>query len=257
VRFLADFTPGDARTEFGVLRFDPQAVRFLHERADARVRARIGEGFLLHARYDVAAACFEAAADGRPVERELSYPLVVALAAAGRGTEAERTWRVARARGAVLDAPTIAARLLGRATPVADAGPAARAAGSSGGAASSAGPDTAVAALAPLAAAALRAPWEADPHRALGTALLARGRAREATFELAIVGGITHAAADLAWLGQGYEAMGALDEALSAFQHALSAGLPPGLYESTRARFLALARTQAAGGSLGAPAPSP
>ncbi|MEK7823502.1 MAG: hypothetical protein AAB290_00500, partial [Candidatus Eisenbacteria bacterium] len=102
--------------------------------------------------------------------------------------------------------------------------------------------DTALAALAPLAAAALRAPWEAGPHRTLGRALLARGRAREATFELAVAGGITHDVADLAWLAQGYEAMGALDEALAAYQRALSAGLPGELYDSTRTRFLALAR---------------
>jgi tetratricopeptide (TPR) repeat protein len=221
VRFLADFTPADALTEFGVLRFEASAVRFFHERADARVRARIGQGFLIHGRYDVAAACFEAAAEGRPADRELSYPLVVALAAAGRGTEAERGWRAASTRGGVLDAATMAARLLGRATPA---------------------PDSELAALAPLAAAALRAPWEAGPHRALGRALLTGGRAREATFELAVAGGITHDVADLAWLAQGYEAMGALDEALAAYQRALSAGLPGELYDSTRTRFLALAR---------------
>src|SRR5262245_19530593 len=68
VRFLAEFEPADAATDFGVLRFEPHSVRFLHERADARVRARIGEGFLVHARYEVAAACFAAAA---PIDRRL------------------------------------------------------------------------------------------------------------------------------------------------------------------------------------------
>jgi tetratricopeptide (TPR) repeat protein len=256
VRFLADFTPADARTEFGVLRFDPRTERFFHERADTRVRARIGEGFLIHARYEVAAACFEAAVGGRPVDRELSYPLVVALAAAGRSGEAERDWRAARERGAVLDAATIAARLLGRVTPVADAGGAARPEGSRGAMAPAEAPDTAVAALAPLAAAVLRAPWEAGPHHALGLALLGRGRVRESTFELAIAGGITHAAADLAWLGQGYEAMGALDEALAAYRRSLSAGLPTGLYESTRARFFALGGARASGEPGGGPSPS-
>jgi hypothetical protein len=225
VRFLSEFTPADARTAFGVLRFDAAATRFVHERADLRVRALIGEGFLIHGRYDVAAACFEAAGDERPGDRELSYPLTVSLAAAGRAAEAERRWRAALARGGVLDAGTMAVRLLGRAAPPAPAAS-----------------DTGLAVLTPLAAAALREPWRADPHRALGQALLARGRARDATFELSVAAGITHEIADLAWLAQGYEDMGALDEALAAYQRALSAGLRGDLYTTTRTRFLALAR---------------
>ena len=65
VRFLAQFTPEDAAQPFGVLRFDPRTVTFLHERADARSRLRIGEGFVMFGRYDVALAAFEAAAADR------------------------------------------------------------------------------------------------------------------------------------------------------------------------------------------------
>jgi tetratricopeptide (TPR) repeat protein len=240
VRFLAEFTPADARTDFGVLRYDAASVRFVHERADARVRARVGEGFLIHSRYDVAAACFEAATEGRPADRELSYPLAVALAAAGRGLESEQVWRAARGRGAVLEGITMAERMLGRVTPAVEVP-----GGAGTAAASRVAPpasDTALAALSPLATAVLAAPWEAGPHRALGRRLLALGRGREATFELAVAAGITHELDDLAWLAQGYEAMGALDEALAAYQRALSAGLPHDLYESTRTHFLALVR---------------
>jgi hypothetical protein len=223
VRFLADFAPGDARDEFGVLRFDARTMRFVHERADARVRARVGEGFLIHARYDVAAACFEAAAGETP-DRELSYPLAVALAAAGREADARSVWREAGRRGAVLDAATMTDRLRGRAAP---AGPASR-------------DDTGR--LTPLAAAALRAPWEAEPHRALGRELLAVGRGREAALELAAAAGIGREMSDLAWQGRGYEAMGALDEALAAYRRALETGLRGDLYDSTRTRFIALVR---------------
>jgi len=224
VRFLSEFTPADARTTFGVLRFDATTTRFVHERADLRVRALIGEGFLIHGRYDVAAACFEAAGEERPGDRELSYPLAVSLAAAGRAADAERRWGEASARGSALDARTMAARLMG------------------GAATGATVPDTTLARLAPLTAAALRAPWLPDPHRALGQALLARGRARDATFELSVAAGITHDVADLAWLAQGYEDMGALDEAYGAYQSALSTGLKGDLYITTRNRFLALTR---------------
>ncbi|TMQ73572.1 MAG: hypothetical protein E6K81_04080 [Candidatus Eisenbacteria bacterium] len=257
VRFLADFRPADAGTTFGVLRFDRESGRFVHERADARVRARIGEGFLIHAQYPTAAACFAAAVGGGPAPRELSYPLVVALAAAQRGREAEAAWRRAQTQGAVLDGATLAARMLGRVTPSTRSGPAGVAAGATpvpAPARSGHGPpapghrlpagaapaDSALAALTPLAAAALRAPWEAAPHRAFGRALLALGRAREATFELAVAGGISRQMTDLAWLGQGYEAMGALDEALAAYRQALTTGLPREVYLPTRAHLFAL-----------------
>ena len=229
VRFLAEFTPADARTDFGVLRFDPRSVRFTHEAANARVRARVGEGFLIHTRFDVAAACFEAAA-GRAPDRELSYPLAAALSAAGRGTEARSLWRDAVGRGAALDAGTMAGRLSG--------GP---------GSAGPEGPEVAgERRLVRLAAAALREPWEAEPHRALGRELLALRRAREATFELAVAAGIGREHADMAWLAQGYEAMGLVDEALAAYRRALEAGLAKDLYAVTRDRFLALTRREGA-----------
>jgi hypothetical protein len=228
VRFLADFTPADARTEFGVLRFDPGAVRFHHERADARVRGRVGEGFLLHTRYDVAAACFEAAAGAAP-DQDLSYPLTVALAANGQSEDARRVWRDAVGRGAVLDPSVMADRLRGGAAAAAPAGvdPAARGD------------------LLPLTRAVLREPWEAEPHRALGRALLEMGRGREAAFELAVASGIGRTNPDLAWLARGYEAMGLVDEALAAYESALKTGLAGEFYTSTRDRFFALQRRAA------------
>jgi tetratricopeptide (TPR) repeat protein len=222
VFFLADFTPADAGAEFGVLRYERGEGRFVLERADRRVRVLVGEGFLIHARYDVACACFEAAAR-ESLDRELSYPLVAALAAAGRNGEARARWSEAARGGRTLDPATMAARL---------------------GAIGSAGsPDTLdPRALVPLAATALRAPWEAEPHRALGAALLAGGRARQATFELAVAAGISRQNADLARLAQGYQAMGLVDEAIAAYRQALSAGLPRPLYEETRDRLIALMR---------------
>ncbi|MBI3540486.1 MAG: tetratricopeptide repeat protein, partial [Candidatus Eisenbacteria bacterium] len=97
-------------------------------------------------------------------------------------------------------------------------------------------------------AAALRTPWTPEPHRALGQALLARQRAREAALELAVAAGISRGAVDLAWLGQAYEAMGAVDEALAAYRRALTVGLPRDIYAVTRNRFFALERQ--AGGDL-------
>ena len=232
VRFLAEFTAADAGTDFGVLRFDPRSMRFTHEAADARVRARVGEGFLIHTRFDVAAACFEAAA-GRTPDRELSYPLAAAVAAAGRGAGARARWRDAVARGAVLDAETMADRLSG-------------ASGATGPGGAPVGPVGTEGGLVRLAAAALREPWEAGPHRALGRELLLLRRWREATFELAVAAGIGHEPADLAWLAQGYEGMGLVDEALAAYRRALEAGLAKDLYAVTRDRFLALTRREGA-----------
>jgi hypothetical protein len=244
VRFLADFTTADARSDFGVLRFDPRTGRFTHERADARVRARVGEGFLIHTQFAVAAACFEAAAGLAP-NRELSYPLAVTLAAAGRGAEARTTWRDAVRRGAVLDPDTMAHRLAASVAAARAAGPdSARPAGP--GSARPGGTAGAAAArerkLVPLSAAALREPWEAGPHRALGRALLELGLAREATFELAAAAGIGRGNPDLAWLAQGYEAMGLTDEAVVAYRRALEVGLAGDLYATTRDRFVALTR---------------
>jgi tetratricopeptide (TPR) repeat protein len=221
VRFLAEFAPDDASSEFAVLRFDARSGQFALERADARVRARVGEGFLIHARFDVAAACFESVT-GAP-DRELTYPTTVALAAAGRERDARARWAEATARGAVLDPATMAGRLSGAA-----------AGGSPGG--------DAAAALTPLAAAVLRAPGEAAPHRVLGQALLDGGRAREAAFELAVAAGIARGNDDLARLAPAYEAMGLLDEAIAAYRRALDGGLREPLYGQTRDRFMALMR---------------
>lgn len=232
VRFLAEFTPADARTDFGVLRFDARSMQFTHEAADARVRARVGEGFLIHARFDVAAACFEAAA-GQAPDRELSYPLAAALAAAGRGTEARSVWRDAQGRDAVLEPGSMAGRLAGPADRIPPGG-------------SPGAVEAAARALLPLAAATLREPWEAEPHRALGRALLGLGRSREATFELAVAVGVGRENADLAWLAQGYEAMGLVDEALAAYRRALEAGLAKDLYAVTRDRYVALTRREGA-----------
>jgi len=223
VFFLADLTPADAGAEFGVLRYEGREGRFVFERADRRVRARVGEGFLIHARYDVASACYEAAAR-ESLDRELSYPLVAALAAAGRSAEARVRWSEAARGGWTLDPATMATRL--------------RAIGAAGS------PDTLdPRALVPLAATALRTPWEPEPHRALGAALLAGGHARPATFELAVAAGISRQNADLARLAQGYQAMGLVDAAITAYRQALPAGLPRHLYEETRDRLFALMRT--------------
>jgi hypothetical protein len=231
VRFLAEFAPADAATEFGVLRFEPRAQRFVFERADRTVRARVGEGFLIHARFDVAAACFEAAAR-ESLDRELSYPLAVSLTAAGRDLEARARWAEAQRNRQVLGTRTMAERLARSPAPGAGAGR------------DTLGP----AALEPLAGAVLRAPWEIEPHRALGRELLERGHAREATLELAAAAGISHQNADLAILARGYEAMGLIDEAVAGYRRALSAGLAAPLYEQTRDRLFGL--MQGAGTSL-------
>src|SRR5262249_37763600 len=113
-------------------------------------------------------------------------------------------------------------------------------AGAASGAVSNAGGGDPV--VTPLAAEVLRAPWEPEPHRALGRALLWRDRPREATFELSAAFGMSHDSADLAWLARGYEGMGAIDEALAAYQRTLQLGLRGALYDTTRARFVGLVR---------------
>jgi hypothetical protein len=109
--------------------------------------------------------------------------------------------------------------------------------------------------LEPLVARVLRAPWEVEPHRALGRALLERGHAREATLELAAAAGISHQNADLAILARGYEAMGLIDEAVSGYRRVLLAGLPSPLYEQTRDRLFRL--MQGVGASLDRPVTHP
>ena len=224
VHFLAEFTPADARRDFDVLRLDPQSMRFSLEPADTRVRALIGEGFLVHARYDVAIACFRAAAGANP-DRELSYPLTVALAAARRQSEAESLWRQVSRGGQVLDAETMTTRLLGGRS----------AAGAS---------ESTFATVRSRVAQVLHTPWDAGAQHELGRMLLEAGRAREATFALSVAAGSTGKAVDIAWLGRGYDAMGAEDEAYAAYTTALSAGLPKDLYPIVRDRFVALGRSR-------------
>jgi hypothetical protein len=99
--------------------------------------------------------------------------------------------------------------------------------------------------LLPLATAAVEKPWELEPHRALGRYLLEHKGGRQAAFELAVAAGLSRRNDDLAWLAQGYEAMGASGEARAAYEQALSQGLPPELYERVKARFVALGGAQA------------
>jgi tetratricopeptide (TPR) repeat protein len=235
VHFLAEFTPADAARDFGVLRLDRQGMHFALERADPRVRALIGEGFLVHARYDVAAACFRAAAGASP-DRELSYPLAVSLAAARRASEAETLWSRASRAGRMLDAGTMAVRLLG-------VGPAA------------AGRETTLVRVRSLAASVLRTPWDAGAQHELGRVLLEAGRARDAAFALSVAAGITGKAVDIAWLGRAYDAMGAEDEAYAAYTTALSAGLPKDIYSIVRDRFMAIGRARMAAEAGNEPAP--
>src|SRR5262249_8201486 len=150
------------------------------------------------------------------------------LAAAGRETEAHARWADAQRSGNVLEPGTMADRLA--------ASPVATAPNATAPASDTLGPRP----PAPLAAAVLRAPWDAGPPRALGRALLERGHARDATLELAAAAGISHQNADLAVLARGYEAMGLIDEAIAGYRRVLGAGLPSPLYEQTRDRLIAL-----------------
>ncbi|HYM79940.1 MAG TPA: glycosyltransferase family 39 protein [Candidatus Limnocylindria bacterium] len=222
VRFLSEMTPAEAGAPFALLRPSSARGGFVFERATAMTRARVGEGFLIHARYDVALACFETAAAERPDDSALAYPLACARAAAGEGETAERAWRGARPADA--DPHGFALRLIASGPPLGDPARVAAVAAD----------------LTPLAAGVQREPWRAEPHRALGRTLLDHTRIRPAVFELATAAGISREAVDLAWLGRGYEAMGAKDEAHAAYRRALALGLEPELYASTKARMLAI-----------------
>jgi hypothetical protein len=222
VRFLAELTPQEAGAPFGVLHFDPQRVRFDFERADARVRALVGEGLLVYARHAPAAACFEAAAAERPQDRELVYPLVSALAAAQRGEEARARWSRALREGLAPSADTLAARFLFGET--------------------SADADSARRAAARLAHAVLDDPTVAAPHLALGRFLLDRGRGRAATIEISVACGIGRRSQDVFWLARGYDAIGAQAEALEAYRAALAGGLDSTTYAQARGRLAELLR---------------
>jgi tetratricopeptide (TPR) repeat protein len=221
LRPLGDFTVDDAPRDFGVLRFYPQGMRFTHQRADAEVRAALGEGFLLLQRYEVAAACLDAAAGERPDDPEVSYPFVSSLAAAGRGAEAQAEWARARARGFAPSPDTLAARLLARATVAPSE------------------PDRA--ATRRLAAAVLADPADAAAHAALGRHLLALGTSRQAAMELSVACGIGRRPEDLFWLARGYETMGAVDEARATYRRAIAAGLPPAQRAEAEERMRAIA----------------
>jgi hypothetical protein len=234
IRFLAELRPADAERPFGVLHYDPESGRFRHERADARVRARIGEGLLVYARPDVAAACFAAAIGEGGDEHELVYPLVASLAAAGDSVAARARWQEARARGAFPAADTLAMRLVG---------------GFAGSA-----PDSLERVVVGLAGRVVTNPLAAAPHLALGRQLLGMQRARSATIEFSVGSGISRRSQDVYWLALGYDALGARPEALEAYRTALSGGLDSTTYRQARARFVQLMQT---GVPLAVPPPAP
>jgi hypothetical protein len=222
IRFLAEMTPADAARPFGVLRLDPSRLAFQFEPADAQVRARVGEGLLVFARPAPAAACFESALAERPGDRELIYPTVVALAAAQRTAEARARWEQAGRSGTAPSADTLAMRLL----------------------VGYRGPDVERVrqAIAGRAALVVADPTAAAPHLDLGRALLDLGRARSATLEISVACGIGRRSQDVFWLAQGYDAMGAHQEALEAYRATLAGGLGPAHYRIARQRLLQLLR---------------
>jgi len=220
LRLLADFRPGDAWHAFLIIHDDPATGQVSTEAATALIRARIGEGFLVHAHPEVAAACFEAALSERPDDPELAFPLALSLTAAGRDSAARAAWESARARGAAPAPDTLAARLLYGA------------------------PDDHVAAArGPVAAAVLaltRDPSDSTAARALGTVLLDAGAARSAAIAWAVAWGRTGAATDLVEYGAALEALGEPDMAREAYERALASGLPRPVYARARSRLLAL-----------------
>lgn len=222
VRFLAELEPEDAARPFGVLRLDPSGAGLRFETADAQVRARVGEGLLVFARHEPAAALFESALAERPNDRELVYPTVAALAAARRTDEARRHWDDALRAGRAPSADSLALRLL----------------------AGYPGTDTAGARreVARLAAAVVRDPTSSTAHLELGQELLQLGSARSATLEISVACGIGRRTQDVFWLARGYDAMGARAEALEAYRAALAAGLDSVAYGVARQRFAALLR---------------
>jgi hypothetical protein len=235
IHFLAEFTKADAVRSFGIMRRDPRSGGFVFERANPENRARIGEGFLLYGRYDLAAACFETATAAAPDEPELAYPLACALAA-DRRPDAEARGRAAMSLPRVPAPAVFASRLVAAGQPLV---PDRR--------------DAALAQLTPLVAAAMSEPWRGEPHRALGRVLLQFERVRPAVFELATAAGITRKGLDLGWLGEGYEMMGATDEARNAYRTALSLGIEREYHNEIFRRFMKLGPTTAPNASTGQP----
>jgi tetratricopeptide (TPR) repeat protein len=223
VRFVAELTPDDAPQPFGVLRFDARRKRFDFEHADARVRALIGEGLLVYARHAPAAACFEAAAAERPQDRELIYPLVLALAAAQRSGDAHARWEAAQRAGLTPAPDSLAQRML---TGYAGADAAAQRQGTTR-----------------LVALVLSDPAAGPPHLALGRHLLEIGRARSAALEISVACGIGRRSEDVFWLARAYDALGAPSEALQAYRATLAGGLGPDEYRIARDRLAELLRT--------------
>ena len=199
IHALEEFRPDDAPTAFAVVRFDPTTERFDLHHADARTRIALAENFLLFRRYDVAAACFDAAHATGGENAVLDYLRTAANAAARHP--------VAASEPLALRPDSLTAILLARATAVrseADRAP-----------------------IRALAAAVLDQPTDAAPHAALGREVLAVGNPRQGAIELSIAFGIAGAASDLVTLARAYEAMGALEEARAAYEQAIALGLPP------------------------------
>jgi hypothetical protein len=223
IRFLAELTAPDVEEHFGLLRYDPTRQGFLYERADAGVRARIGEGSLIYGRFEVAAACFRAAAMEQPENPQLPYPWVLSLAAAGQTQEARERWQSALAHHTFPSADTLSAHLLFGLPP-------ARA-------------DSARRAVLPQARAAVSDPVAAAPHIALGRELLGVQRARAAAIELSAGCGIGKRSQDLYWLARAYDDMGSTSEALESYRAALAGGLDSTTYVAARRRFAELLRS--------------
>lgn len=226
VRPLAELTPEAARGEFGLLRFDPRELRFVHEMADARVRRLIAENYLVRGRLDVGLALIETARQERD-DPELRYLHTSALAAAGDSAAAAAAWAAAIRDGARPRADSLTLRML--------AGLPAAAA------------DSLFGSTRQLVKGVLLDPTAAAPHAALGRHLLAAGRPRTAAMELGLAWGIGQRAADLAWLATAYEAIGAPEEARAAYQRALAAGLRGPEFDRARDRFARLERSAQAG----------
>jgi len=228
VRLLAALTPELARGRFGLLRFDPAALRFVHEQADARVRRLIGENVLVRGRLDLGVALLEASLRERD-DPEVRYLLTAARAAAGDSAGAAETWAQAIRDGARPRADSLTGRLL--------AGlPAAIA-------------DSAFRPTRLLVRAVLLEPTIAAPHADLGRHLLALGRPRTAAMELGLAYGIARRSADLAWLATAYEGIGAIDEARAAYQRALGEGLRGREFDRARERFMRLEQAAQGGGT--------
>ena len=209
IHFLDEFTAADAGSEFGVLRFNADAMDFQWSRADAETRVRLGDGFLLLGRHDVAAACFEAVDREHPGDPAVVYPLVASLATSGRAPRARQVWAAAMARGATPSPEAFADRL-----------------GVPARVSSSERPETLR-----LAAAVLADPTDASAHSALGHHLLDLGASLQGTLELAIACGLGGSPADLVELGDAYAAMGAAEEARNVYRRGLNGNLDPALRE--------------------------